>query len=98
MSKRTKELRQLDLLELKTRLKEAKDNYIKELVKSKTGGSNKAVNLRNLRKDIARMLTIITEKEVTALKSAAITKKAKPIKNEREKERVAEALNKKGKR
>jgi len=68
MTKKAKQVRELGLTELKEKLEELKKDYAKEIVKSKTGARNeKAINLKNMRKDIARVLTIITEKEFAAL-------------------------------
>ena len=83
MSKKTKDLRILDISELKIKLNEARDNYTKELMKSKTGArTDKAISLKNLRKNVARLLTIITEKELVVLKPASVEKKQ--VKNTKE--------------
>lgn len=59
-----KELRGYGIAELKAKAEELKQTYSKEYVKTKVGSkSDKAVNLRNIKKDVARVLTVITEKE-----------------------------------
>jgi large subunit ribosomal protein L29 len=75
MTKKAKIVRELSIDELKTKVEELKINYAKEIVKSKTGARNeKAVNLKNMKKDIARVLTILTEKEYDVLNGKTIPK------------------------
>lgn len=82
MTKQAKKIRELGLQELKAKLEELKINYAKEIVKSKTGAKNeKAVNLRNLRKEIARVLTIISEKEYSAITSEKKSEKKSVVKS-----------------
>ncbi len=70
----TKNLRGMSVPELKTKVEELKQSHSKEYVKAKVGSkSDKAVNLRNIRKDVARVLTIITEKENKALNTTSKT-------------------------
>ena len=70
----TKDLRAMSVPELKTKVEELKQSHSREYVKTKVGSkSDKAVNLRNIRKDVARVLTIITEKENKALSTTPKT-------------------------
>lgn len=70
----TKDLRGLPVAELKAKVEELKQTHSKEYVKTKVGQkTEKAVNLRNIRKDIARLLTIITEKENKTLETTPKT-------------------------
>lgn len=87
----TKDLRGLSVPELKTKVEELKQSHSKEYVKAKVGSkSDKAINLRNIRKDVARVLTIITEKENNALKN----EKKQPIAKKTE---IAKAKSNKNK-
>lgn len=84
MAKRAKIYRDLDVSELKIKLGNARKDFAKEIVKHKTGSRNeKAVSLRLLRKDIARIETIITEKEYANLKSKTQKKDIKKPKKEK---------------
>lgn len=90
MTKKAKQVRELGIEELKTKLETLKIDYAKEIVKSKTGARNeKAVNLKNMKKDIARVLTILSEKEYDVLKSKT-TPKVKPAKEVVDKKVVVE--------
>ena len=78
--KKSKSYREMELVELKNKVHELKANYGKEIVKSKTGARNeKAINMKNLRRDIARVLTIITEKEYAVLNKADDKKAVKKV-------------------
>lgn len=82
MTKKAKSVRELGIEELKAKVEELKINYAKEIVKSKTGARNeKAVNLKNMKKDIARVLTILTEKEYDVLKSKTTPKASVSLKS-----------------
>jgi len=84
MTKKAKDFRALTIDELKTKVVDLKTNYSKELVKSKIGSQNeKSVNLRNIRKDVARVLTIISEKEKIAKEKAKEPKKVSKKKEEK---------------
>jgi len=73
--KKSKEYRDLELNELKNKIHDLKANYAKEIVKSKTGSRNeKAVCMKNLRRNIARALTIVSEKEYSALNKTGVKK------------------------
>lgn len=79
----TKDLRAMNVAELKAKVEELKQTHSKEYVKTKVGQkTEKAVNLRNIRKDVARVLTIITEKENKTLETTP--KKVVPIKEKKE--------------
>ncbi len=76
-----KDLRGMSVPDLKTKVEELKQSHSKEYVKAKVGSkSDKAVNLRNIRKDVARVLTIITEKENKALDNSSLGKKKQETK------------------
>ncbi len=65
MTKTAKKYRELSITELKDKVKELKENYSKEIVKTKTGANKeKAFNLRKAKKEIATVLTIAREKEI----------------------------------
>jgi len=69
---KAKELSKLDLKALEDKLNEFKAKYSVEYVKTKVGSkSEKAVNLRNLKKDIARVLTLIKLKKIEQAKKPA---------------------------
>lgn len=84
----TKDLRGLPVAELKAKVEELKQTHSKEYVKTKVGQkTEKAVNLRNIRKDIARLLTIITEKENKTLGNSSLEKKKQETKEAKHKEK-----------
>lgn len=65
MTKTAKKYRELSIPELKEKVKELKENFSKEIVKTKTGANKeKAFNLNKAKKEIATVLTIIKEKEL----------------------------------
>ena len=61
---KARDIANLSLKELEEKLKELRNTFSSEYVKTKVGSkTEKPVNLRNLRKDIARVLTIINLKK-----------------------------------
>jgi ribosomal protein L29 len=65
MTKVAKKYRELSIPELKEKVKSLKENYSKEIVKTKTGANKeKAFNLKKAKQEIATVLTIIREKEI----------------------------------
>lgn len=65
MTKTAKKYRELSIPELKEKVKSLKENYSKEIVKTKTGANKeKAFNLKKAKQEIATVLTIIREKEI----------------------------------
>jgi ribosomal protein L29 len=65
MTKVAKKYGELSIPELKEKVKSLKENYSKEIVKTKTGANKeKAFNLKKAKQEIATVLTIIREKEI----------------------------------
>ena len=59
---KTKEIRNLSVDEMETKLVELKDKLFKQKIQKSLGQSESSSNIRGTRKDIAKILTIITEK------------------------------------
>ena len=59
-----KELRELSNKELETKIREAKKELFNLRMKQSTGTLEKPSKIRELRKDVARMKTIIREREL----------------------------------
>ncbi len=60
---RAKDLRQLTIQELEAKLKELKSELFKLRIKKKIEGLKEPTKIRETRRDIARVLTIINEKK-----------------------------------
>lgn len=60
-----KELRELSNKELETKVREAKKELFNLRMKQSTGTLEKPSKIKELRKDVARMKTIIRERELT---------------------------------
>ncbi len=61
---KSKEINKMGIEELNSKHSELREKYSVEYVKTKVGSkTEKAVNLRNVRKDIARVLTAISQKK-----------------------------------
>jgi len=60
-----KELRGLSIDELKNRIKESKKELFDLRLKQSTGALDKPSKIHELRKNVARMNTILREKEMT---------------------------------
>jgi len=69
MSKAT-ELRDADESELETRLAEAKQELFNLRFQIVTGQLDNSARLRDVRRDIARILTVLREKEIEAAEAA----------------------------
>jgi large subunit ribosomal protein L29 len=59
----TKEIRELSLAEINTRLRETRDKLLQLRVRKHTGQVEKPHLIREYRKDIARLETILTAKK-----------------------------------
>lgn len=65
-----KEIRELSPAEIKSKVKEKRDELLQLRLRKETGQVEKPHQFRVLRKDIARLLTILTEKQRAAAASA----------------------------
>ena len=66
----SKEIRDLSPAEITTKIKEKRDELLQLRLRRQTGQVEKTHLLRVLRKDIARLLTILNEKQRAAPKVA----------------------------
>jgi large subunit ribosomal protein L29 len=66
----TKEIRELSPAEIGTKLRETREQLLQLKLRKQTGQVEKTHELRTLRKDIARLETIATEKKHAATKAA----------------------------
>ena len=66
----SKEIRELSPAEITTKLRETRDQLLQLKLRKQTGQVEKTHELRTLRKDIARMETIATEKKAKGQKAA----------------------------
>ncbi len=64
------ELRDADETELETRLAEAKQELFNLRFMMVTGQQDNSARLRTVRRDIARILTVLREKEIEAAEAA----------------------------
>jgi large subunit ribosomal protein L29 len=62
----SKEIRDLSLAEIETKLRETREQLLQLRLRKQTGQVEKTHELRVLRKDIARFETIITQKKAAA--------------------------------
>jgi large subunit ribosomal protein L29 len=62
----TKEIRELSEVEMKTKIREIRESLLQTRMRKMTGQVEKTHELRSLRKDIARLETIIRQKNKTA--------------------------------
>jgi len=62
----TKEIRELSDVEMKTKIREIRESLLQTRMRKMTGQVEKTHELRSLRKDIARLETIIRQKNKTA--------------------------------
>ncbi|MDQ2729463.1 MAG: 50S ribosomal protein L29 [Actinomycetota bacterium] len=67
-----KELRELDLDELEQRLLEAKDELFRLRFQLATGKQDNSARLGHVRKDIARIATILREREIEAAEASEV--------------------------
>ncbi|ABP94275.1 MULTISPECIES: 50S ribosomal protein L29 [Metallosphaera] len=63
MTKRVSELRKLSEEDLKKRLEELKADLLKRKAEARMGTIKNTSSIRNIRKDIARIYTILSEKK-----------------------------------
>jgi large subunit ribosomal protein L29 len=69
--KKTAELAEMNLAELVQRLAEEKDNYFKLRFKHATGQLPDSAKLRQSRRQVARVSTVLRAKEIAAAEAAA---------------------------
>ena len=69
---KAKELRDLNLDELDARLAESKDELFKLRFQVATGKQDNSARLGEVRRDIARILTILREREIEAAEAAEV--------------------------
>jgi large subunit ribosomal protein L29 len=62
----TKEIRELSEIEMKTKVREIRADLLDKRMRKMTGQVDKTHVLRSLRKDVARLETIIRQKNKTA--------------------------------
>jgi large subunit ribosomal protein L29 len=63
---KSKEIRELATAEIESRLRETREALVQLRMRKHTGQVEKTHELRELRKDIARMETILNEKQTAA--------------------------------
>lgn len=63
---KSQDIRELSPAEIETRLRETRDALVQLRMRKHTGQVEKTHELRSLRKDIARMETILKEKQTVA--------------------------------
>jgi len=66
-----RELRELDDEEMETRLREAKEELFNLRFQHVTGQLDNYARLGQLKKDVARMHTLLRDREITAAEAAA---------------------------
>jgi large subunit ribosomal protein L29 len=62
-----KEIRELTPAEIQTRLREAREQLLQLRLRKQTGQVEKTHEIRALRKDVARLETILTQKKTAAV-------------------------------
>ena len=77
MARRSKEFRDLDANELETRLTEARQELFNLRFQLVTGQLDNSARVGQLRKDVARMNTILREQEIAAAEAAVGTEEAR---------------------
>ena len=70
MTKQAKELRDFNDTELEHQLGEAKEELFNLRFQNATGQLDNSARLRTVRRDIARILTVLREKEIEAAEAA----------------------------
>ncbi len=63
---KAKEIRELAPAEIETRLRETREQLLQLRLRKQTGQVEKTHEIRTLRKDIARLETILTQKKTAA--------------------------------
>jgi large subunit ribosomal protein L29 len=76
MTKQARELRELTDVELEHRLEEAKEELFNLRFQNATGQLDSTARLRQVRKDVARIETLLREREITAAEALALGTKA----------------------
>ena len=76
MATTSKELRDLSVEDLNRRAQEIRDGLFQDQLKMRTGALDNASQRTAKRKDLARVLGVITEKQKAAKQGAAQDKKA----------------------
>ena len=66
----SKEIRELSPAEISTKLREIREQLLQLKLRKQTGQVEKTHELRTLRKDIARLETVLTEKKAKTPKAA----------------------------
>ena len=66
----SKEIRELSPVEITTKIRESREQLLQLKLRKQTGQVEKTHELRTLRKDIARLETVQTEKKAKALQAA----------------------------
>ena len=74
MTKQARELRELNDVELEHRLEEAKEELFNLRFQNATGRLENSARLRDLRKEVARIHTLLREREIEAAESAEGTR------------------------
>lgn len=69
MPLKAKDLRNIELKDLYTKLSEYREELLKHKAESRMGTLKNTSTIKNIRKDIARMLTVINEKKKSQIKS-----------------------------
>ena len=67
----SKEIRELSVAEITTKIRETREQLLQLKLRKQTGQVEKTHELRTLRKDIARLETVLTEKKAQDSKKAA---------------------------
>jgi large subunit ribosomal protein L29 len=62
----SKEIRDLSVVEIATKIRETRDTLLQARMRKQTGQVEKTHELRSLRKDIARLETILRQKNKSA--------------------------------
>ena len=75
--RRAQELRDMDPSELETRLTEAKQELFNLRFQLVTGQLDNSARLGQLRRDVARMNTILREQEIAAAEAAELAEEAR---------------------
>ncbi len=63
---KTSEIRKLESAEILEKVKESKKELLNLRIKNATGSLEKTSQLREKKKDIARMLTVLKEREISS--------------------------------
>jgi large subunit ribosomal protein L29 len=72
MTRQARELRELNDVELEHRLEEAKEELFNLRFQNATGQLDSTARLGQVRKDVARIETLLREREITAAEALAL--------------------------